>query len=194
MTKIKNIFLSASVPDSNCDPIYRKDLDVIAIRDAVLALATLIPPKFRLILGGHPAITPIIANVIKYFDYDVNNHVTLYQSNFYKRDIRPKENLCFGNIIETEKLTTQEESLRLMRDQMIKGNSFAAAIFIGGKKGVIDEYEIFTKAYPSKKCYPIPTTGGAAKILYDKYKKSFDEELENNYAYLALFQQILGSL
>lgn len=194
MIKVKNIFLSASVPDSNCDPIYRKDLDVIAIRDAILALATLVPPNFRLIWGGHPAITPIIANVIKYFDYDVNNHVTLYQSNFYKRDIRPKENLCFGNIIETEALTTQEESLRLMRDQMIKGNSFAAAIFIGGKKGVLDEYKIFTTAHPSKKCFPIPTTGGAAKILYENHKKDFDEKLENNYAYLVLFKQILDSL
>ena len=58
--QLKNIFLSASIPLKERDPKYFNSADIIAIRDSVIALATVVLPNHRLIWGGHPSITPII--------------------------------------------------------------------------------------------------------------------------------------
>jgi len=78
--QLSNIFLSASVPAPG-EPFY-DTIDVIAIRDSVKALATVVLPKAHLIWGGHPAITPLIRNVFLAINSEINikKHVTLYQS------------------------------------------------------------------------------------------------------------------
>ena len=53
--EIKNIFLSASIPLQERDPEYIETADIIAIRDAVIALTTVVLPSHRLIWGGHPS-------------------------------------------------------------------------------------------------------------------------------------------
>lgn len=58
--KMKNIFLSASIPLPERDEKYIGTADIIAIRDAVIALTTVVLPHHRLIWGGHPSITPLI--------------------------------------------------------------------------------------------------------------------------------------
>ena len=47
--KIKNIFLSASIPLPERDPKYIKTVDIIAKRDAVIALTTVVLPHHRII-------------------------------------------------------------------------------------------------------------------------------------------------
>ena len=84
-TEQMNIFLSASIPLPERDPKYIGTADVIAIRDSVLALASVVLPQFRLVWGGHPSITPLIAQVLHHFDKEANNHVTLYQSLHFER-------------------------------------------------------------------------------------------------------------
>lgn len=76
------IFLSASIPDPKRNEKYYNSADVIAIRDAVRALATIVIPKSYLVWGGHPAISPLIRYVITTMDMNVQNHITLYQSDF----------------------------------------------------------------------------------------------------------------
>ena len=60
---LNQIFLSASIPLPERDPIFYQTADFIAIRDAVRALATIVIPKAHLVWGGHPAITPLIRYV-----------------------------------------------------------------------------------------------------------------------------------
>ena len=57
---VKNIFLSASIPLPSRDAKYIETADIIAIRDAVIALTTVVLPHHRIIWGGHPSITPLI--------------------------------------------------------------------------------------------------------------------------------------
>ena len=99
--QLKNIFLSASIPFKERDPKYFDSADIIAIRDAVIALSTVIIPKNRLIWGGHPSITPIIYYVMKRLGLKIQDHITLYQSQFYEK-YYPEDNNKFHNVILTE--------------------------------------------------------------------------------------------
>ena len=60
-----NVFLSASVPLPDRNPRFMKMADVIAIRKSVKALVTEVIPKGVIVFGGHPAITPLIALLLR---------------------------------------------------------------------------------------------------------------------------------
>lgn len=139
---LKNIFLSASIPSPDRNRRFYNTTDIIAIRDAVKALATITIPNANLIWGGHPSITPLIKHVLEQSHADVNEHMTLYQSSFFE-NIFPEDNSAFRNIILTPKLETLEESINYMRLKMIGENKFSAGVFIGGMEGIFDEYNLF---------------------------------------------------
>ena len=75
--KVKNVFLSASVPKPGRE-FYGTE-DVIAIRDAVIALTStvLANPEYHLIWGGHPSITPLITLVLDRYGLKMSDRVTL---------------------------------------------------------------------------------------------------------------------
>ena len=186
-----NLFLSASVPISGrADGKYLVTADVIAIRDAVIALASVVMPHYRLIWGGHPSITPLIANVLRHSNRDVNECVTLYQSRFFVKEF-PKENKDVERVVITEALEDMGKSLELMRRKMIVENDFVAAVFIGGMNGVEEEYKMFVENHPNAKVIPVASTGAAALILYESNKDRFDERLKTDLAYSSLFKDIL---
>ena len=83
---LKKIFLSASIPYSNRDPKFYTTADIIAIRDSIRALATIVIPKTHLIWGGHPAVTPLIREIMEKMHSDLKSHVTLYQSEFFIKE------------------------------------------------------------------------------------------------------------
>ena len=112
--ELKNIFLSASIPLKERDEKYFDSADIIAIRDAVIALTTVVLPKHRLIWGGHPSITPIIYHIMQRLDLNIQKHVTLYQSLFFEKHF-PEDNNKFENIIFTENKFEKDASLLLMR-------------------------------------------------------------------------------
>ena len=125
--KSLNVFLSASVPIAGrADGKYLKTADVIAIRDSVIALATVVLPTYHLIWGGHPSITPLIANVLRHSNKEVNSNVTVYQSSFFIKEF-PEDNKDVEHIVITDNLGDRDSSLALMRKQMIAGNDFEAA-------------------------------------------------------------------
>ena len=190
--QVKNVFLSASVPTENRDPKYFTTADVIAIRDAVIALAsTVLANKgYHLIWGGHPAITPLIALVLERYNLKMSNRVTLYQSYEFEKFF-PKENENVGNIIYTEKKENRKASLYEMRQHMIGDNDYAAAVFIGGMEGVEEEYELFTKLRPGIPCFPIASTGAAARILFDNHPDEFDNRLLTELSYTSLFKELM---
>ena len=124
---------------------------------------------------------------------NVSEHVTLYQSLYFEKFF-PKDNFAFERIIQTKKTDDQNQSILLMRERMLTENNFTAGIFIGGMEGIDDEFELFLNTNPNAITLPIASTGAAAKIIYNKYKheKNFDERLLNDYAYMALFRDLLS--
>ena len=185
-----NIFLSASIPLPERDPKYFETADVIAIRDSVLALTTVILPKYHLVWGGHPSITALIAQVLRHSNREANQHVTLYQSKYFEKYF-PLENGSVAHIIVTPDLYDREKSLFEMRMRMIKDNHFCAAIFIGGMEGVEEEYKMFTAIHPDAKVFPLASTGAAAKLIFDASPGKFDKRLRTELTYSSLFKELL---
>ena len=134
---MKNIFLSASIPLPERHPKYYETADISAIRDAVIALSSIALTEHRIIWGGHPSITPLIYYVIEKMlinkldreDWDlpmnekektlidiklkgkIQDHVTLYQSLFFKDDF-PPENDKFQNVVLTENVGDVHSSIQ----------------------------------------------------------------------------------
>lgn len=55
-----------------------------------------------------------------------------------------------------------------------------AMVAIGGMEGVEEEFELFDPSHQTWPIYTIPSTGGAAKLITDKYPhlvRSFDDEV-----------------
>ena len=75
---------------------------------------------------------------------------------------------------------------------MLGEHTFAAGIFIGGMEGVEDEYAMFRQQHPNAKVLPVASTGAAAKIVYDGMDPKPDSRLLDDYAYMALFTELLG--
>lgn len=189
---LKKIFLSASIPLADRDPKYFDTADNTAIRDAVVALARIVLPKAELVWGGHPSITPLIKLVLEKQKLKVEDHVTLYQSNFFAKFF-PPENEYMEKIIRTNALEDRTSSLKLMREEMIVRNDFCAAIFIGGMEGVEDEYKLFKEAHPNEPVFPIASTGAASRILY--FKDNFtNERLLTDFCYLPLFDELFEGI
>lgn len=190
---IKNIFLSASVPLEERDPKYFKSADVIAIRDSVIALASavLANQSYHLIWGGHPSITPLIALVLDRYGLKMSDRVTLYQSDEFKKFF-PPENKDVGIRKYTDKKENRAASLLEMRQHMLGDHDYSAAVFIGGMEGVEDEYALFRKYHPAAPCFPIASTGAAARILFEEHPEEFDERLLTELSYNSLFKDLLG--
>jgi len=187
---LSTIFLSASIPDPERDRIYYDTADIVAIRDAVRALATVIIPHSKLVWGGHPSITPLIRYVLQRLGRNVQDHVILYQSLFFERGFID-DNGAFEHVVYTEKYPTRKESISYMRSRMLSEHRFDAAVFIGGMEGIRDEYEIFKEKHPNALIIPVASTGAAAKILHEILDAPYGEKLKNDYAYMALFREIL---
>lgn len=187
--ELKNIFLSASIPLPERDAKYYESADVIAIRDAVIALCTTVLPNHRLIWGGHPSITPLVNYVLQKLRMNIQDHVTLYQSRFFEK-FYPEDNNKFENVILTPTLEDRDKSLRLMRELMLGSQKFEAGIFIGGMEGVEDEYKMFREFHPEALVIPLASTGAAAKIIYENSINK-NERFQNDYAFSSTFHEFL---
>jgi hypothetical protein len=186
----KKVFLSASIPSIERNPLYYNTADIVAIKDAIQALATTAISKTHLIWGGHPSITPLLRSVMQRMNIKVHSHITLYLSKYFEQDFLG-DNFAFENIRLVEKSKSEKESLEIMRNQMFSENEFAAGIFIGGMEGVETEYELFTKYHPNALILPVASTGAASRVLYHQSTENFDNRLLNDYAYMALFRDLL---
>jgi hypothetical protein len=189
--KLNKIFLSASIPTIDRDKGFYDTADIIAIRDAVRALAVVIIPHAHLVWGGHPSITPVIRYVMERSNSNLKQHVTLYQSRYFEHEF-PEDNAAFETVL-TESTADLKGSLNLMRMQMLEENDFKAAFFIGGMEGIFEEHALFIKAYPNAIVIPVASTGAAAKELYHR-NFHYDSRLLNDYAYMSLFKDLLSDI
>lgn len=199
--KIKNIFLSASVPMPERDAKYYGTADIIAIRDSVIALASVVLPHHRIVWGGHPSITPLIYYVLEKLNLNIQDHVKLYQSRFFERFF-PEDNNRFENVTLTDIIEDdRKKSLLHMRERMLSESDFSAAVFIGGmegiegdkEEGIEGEYKMFVDRHPNAIILPIASTGAATKIIYDRVVPEHmkNERFMKDYGYMSLFQKYL---
>ena len=199
--EMKNIFLSASIPLPERDSKYIDTADIIAIRDAVIALTTVVLPHRRLVWGGHPSITPLVYYVMKKLNLNIQEHVTIYQSKFFEKYF-PEDNNKFNNVILTDVIDNdRDKSLLHMRERMLDEFEFSAAVFIGGmegiegdkEKGIEGEYKMFIDRHPQALILPIASTGAATKIIYDNLlpEEQKNERFLKDYGYMSLFQKFL---
>jgi hypothetical protein len=190
MNNFEAIFLSASIPDRHP---YLQSSDPIAIREAILALVTQTVRDRQLVFGGHPAISPLVD--LASHSLNSRHQVYIYQSLWFE-DLIPDVAKAFQNLIWTDRKNTREESLTEMRRQMIGSRPFAAAIFIGGMEGLFEERDIFKELHPGKPLFPIASTLGAAKDLFDQDEGLQNEEIRLELAttkrYRGLFRKILS--
>lgn len=192
--EIKNIFLSASIPLPERDAKYIHSADIIAIRDAVIALTTVVLPQHRIIWGGHPSITPLIYYVMEKLDLNIQEHVYLYQSKFFEKFFL-EDNNKFNNVILTDIIDDdKEKSLQHMRERMLTEHNYVAAVFIGGMEGIEVEYKMFKELHPKALLLPIASTGAATKIVFDNLDPDDEAKHERflkDYGYMSLFQKYL---
>ena len=199
--EMKNIFLSASIPLPERDSKYIDTADIIAIRDAVIALTTVVLPHHRLVWGGHPSITPLVYYVMKKLNLNIQEHVTIYQSKFFEKYF-PEDNNKFNNVILTDVIDNdRDKSLLHMRERILDEFEFSAAVFLGGmegiegdkEKGIEGEYKMFIDRHPQALILPIASTGAATKIIYNNLlpEEQKNERFLKDYGYMSLFQKFL---
>lgn len=190
---MKSIFLSASIPTPDRSPEFAKTVDTACIAAAVAALVHVCLGRRRIIWGGHPAITPMIAIIADEIDVDYEKWVTLYQSDFFK-DSFPEDNSKFSNIIVTENIdSSREKSLEHLRKRMFTENDVECAVFLGGMEGIRDEYAMLKELSPDTRLYPLYSTGGSTLNLpFEHEDNELESLLHSSIDYIDIFYRILG--
>ncbi|MCC6279288.1 MAG: hypothetical protein IT262_01715 [Saprospiraceae bacterium] len=188
------IILSASVPkEGRSDKFLKIPNAQIQIEEAIIGLArNVFENGGRLIFGGHPSISPLVAMVATEFDLNQNledaspsqvKHITIYQSKAFESIIADKtrylSDLGYAQIIWTDTVDNEDpemefpgnircpKSLEFMRREMMKNNADAMVV-IGGMEGVEQEFELFREQHANKPIYLFEKTGGAAKELTEQ--------------------------
>ena len=185
------IFLSASVPDPKRAPQYAATAVTVAIASAVNSLAHVTLGRRILIWGGHPAITPMIWLVAENIGVDYGSWVRLYQSKHFS-DQFPEDNERFRNVTYTENIEIdRNKSLDAMREQLLSDYRFAAAVFIGGMDGILEEFDMFRRLQPHAAVVPVVSTGGASVELANRIPH-VDPDLVDDFDYVAVFHRHLN--
>ncbi len=188
------LFLSASIPLPQRDERFIKTADVVAIREAIKGLVDAIIPTGAVVFGGHPAITPMVALLLRSHGEEARKRVTLYQSAYFGRKF-VDENAEFIDLrVIPAVAKNRQRSLAKMRRRMIEDRKFDAAVFIGGMEGVIDEFELFKSAHPDAKRWPVASTGAAARELFVKDGRPLPKLLAEEMTYATMFRRLLSSL
>ncbi|MBZ5594764.1 MAG: hypothetical protein LAP39_21170 [Acidobacteriia bacterium] len=162
------VFVSASVPYR---PLWTDDAKPVEIEEAIVSIARAVfARKGRLLFGGHPSVSPLIASIAgEYFPADPERRhrpVITFQSEYFRGHL-PDETwqlfrMGWSSIQWTPAVpgadgtSDQPKSLKLMREWMLLGPSTPpevieahglrppkAMLAVGGMEGVADEAGMF---------------------------------------------------
>jgi hypothetical protein len=188
------VFLSASLPDPQRSQRYFDTADLVAIREATRALASVVLRRAQLVFGGHPAITPLVRAIAQRLGH--SDRVRIYQSAFFMGQF-PADNNAFPDLVITPSVGgDRAASLLAMREAMIGESDFRAAVFLGGMEGVEEEHALFVRMHPRAMVLPVASTGAAAAILYAGLATSMTPAIQRDltrvYTYAPLFKRLLG--
>lgn len=168
------VFISASIPDLKR---WEGRFDALAITDAVVAIArTVLAGGGRLVTAAHPTIAPLLLYVAAEQPTAPQPAVVVYQSEVFEpvwpAATRRFEEQEIGTVIRTPAVGDEPpdpraapKSLQLMRERLLAEQPLAAAIFVGGMRGITVEYEMFTARHPDAPTYALGGPGGEAATL-----------------------------
>lgn len=180
------VFLSASVPNRDLDVYKKPESAHLDIEEAVVSLARAVfAEDGRLVFGGHPSISPLVASVAADYypatfrtEENAAPPVSIYQSLCYEGYIpdttRLLREMGFAEIIWTEAEYGETyvpgaagrqcvQSVFHMRDRMIAEKNPVAMVAIGGMDGVEDEATRFQSGKRNvQPIYVFRSTWGAA--------------------------------
>ena len=161
----------------------------MAIKEAIKALVIEVIPRGKIIFGGHPAITPLIASLMADHFPDYADRAILYQSMQFEGQF-PPEVASFPNVIYTPKsLAGLAGSLLTMRKRMLSDQQISAAVFVGGMEGVIDEFDLVKEICPNATLVPLASTGAAALAIFEG--GNFTENLKLDITYSTIFRNVI---
>jgi hypothetical protein len=191
---LKSVFLSASVPLPNCLPRFLNTADVVGIREAIKAMVGEVLPEGTIVYGGHPAITPLMALLLRGLGTDSRGRITLYQSAYFAEHF-VKENDEFVELRMIRAMPrSKKRSLDLMRRRMIGDNSFDVGVFIGGMEGSLEEYRLFKFFHPRASVWPIASTGAAARELFESIGRPRPDLFLDEITYSTLFRRLFSEM
>lgn len=176
---MNEIFLAASVPPAD----YPETSDPFLVQSAVRELLKTVIPKYKLVWGGHPTITPLVQSMCEFLGVDAAQATVLYQSQFFVEQAQAT-NVVLVPAVAKDK----DQSLLLMREQMLSRQNLVAAVFIGGMAGAELEHDLFRRLRPDAKVVVVPATGGAALKLATTYGYCETTAL-NDVDFVRLFHQ-----
>lgn len=93
-----------------------------------------------------------------------------------------------------QKMFPQVNNLAKERLQRFKTDQFQAGFFLGGMDGVEKEYEIFRAFHPETPVFILPTTGSAAKFLFDREQDIYGAKMASNLETLTIFGALFDHL
>lgn len=171
-----SVFLSTSIPDADR---WEGTADSLEITDAVVAFArAFLSAGLRIVSAAHPTIAPLLLYVAAELPIGHANRVAIYQSQLFE-PILPAATRRFesdgtGEVIWTPAVDGERpvpgewnKSLRIMRDRMLRETNPAAAVFVGGMDGILEEFALFTEQFPGRPTYPVSRPGGEARHLFE---------------------------
>jgi hypothetical protein len=152
------------------------------IRSAVVLLAReALRRGVRLVCGAQPAIGSMLLSIglDVVGETQAQPHILIFQSRYFEADL-PASTLDLargeaGLLVLTPEVTVtgasreagRDPSLKLMRQLMMSVPNLKAAVLIGGMDGVTHEAALFRQYNPDAPVVPLPSTGSAARMLYD---------------------------
>lgn len=198
-----SLFLSASIPDPER---WEGEFDSLEITDAVVALARAsMTAGLRIVTAAHPTIAPLLLYVAAELPRELESQVSIYQSRLFE-GVLPSATQRFQSegiaainwteAVEGESADPEnrDESLALMRLQMLGETQPAAAVFIGGMAGIRDEFDLFRELRPQAPTYPITAPGGEARRLLEEMDTAPLAELRESDVYPTVWSRVLDDL
>lgn len=196
------VFVSASIPDPDR---WSGVFDPFAITDAVVATARAVFTRGGQILtAAHPTVAPLILQVADAFPGEHQTTlVILYQSALFEKVIpaatRQMMNREYVNVVFTPAAAGDRpepghwgQSLGIMREAMMTEVPIAAAVFVGGMEGIVDEYERVGAVHPGAPRYALGRPGGEAASLANSSRLA--PELAGNDLYPWLLNQVMDEV
>jgi hypothetical protein len=202
----RSVFLSASVPDPARDDRFSRIADApFQVEQAVVSLARAVFSEGgRLVFGGHPTISPLVATVAaEYREPNLTEggkeraepQVVIFQSEVFREFIPSDTDLLirlglaeerWTEAIGDERFISGEgspleqcpRSLYEMRRQMLVETDPAAMVCVGGMEGVRREAGMFREQFRDRPIFTLARTGGAASLLHDLPERTFAIDLE----------------
>lgn len=197
------LFLSASIPSPER---WVGHFDSLEITDAVSAATRAILTAGSTVVSAvHPTIAPLLLYIAAEFPPFTRSRIVVYQSRLFENDL-PEATIRFfrsgtGVLRWTEAALGEQpsygywdNSLRIMRETMLKETNPVAAIFIGGMQGITTELDTFQTLYPQRRWYAIGRPGGEARGLGEERRPPLWDALRVGDAYPAMFGLVIEDL